>query len=79
MDLDTWGLYGGGGGRWTIPAMETSLHSHIAAIHIQERIDRAAGERLAREARASSKPEPHRARRLWRAKPRAKVAAMRGA
>jgi hypothetical protein len=79
VDPDTWGLYSGGGGRWTIPDMETSLHSHIAAIHIQDRIDRAAGERLAREARAASKPEPRRARRLWWARPRAKVAAMRGA
>jgi hypothetical protein len=36
--------------------MDTSLHSHIAAIHIQERIDRAAAERLAREVRRARKP-----------------------
>ncbi|HEX5781306.1 MAG TPA: hypothetical protein VFX80_05275 [Solirubrobacteraceae bacterium] len=46
--------------------METSLHSHIAAIHIQERIDRA--EHLAREVRAVSKPERRRVLRLWRPK-----------
>jgi hypothetical protein len=48
--------------------MDTSLHSHIIGIHIQERIDRASAERLAREARTASKPTSRRARRLWRAK-----------
>ena len=61
--------------------MDASLHSHLAAIHIQERIDRAAGERLAREVRAASKGDSRRPRLSWRrsAKPRAKVAAMRSA
>jgi hypothetical protein len=41
-----------------MPVMETSLHSHLIGIHIQERIDRAAAERLARSVR------PPRERRL---------------
>jgi hypothetical protein len=51
VDLDTLGLYSAGRRRWTMPDMDTSLHSHITAIHIQERMDRAAGERLARSVR----------------------------
>jgi hypothetical protein len=51
-----------------MPAMDTSLHSHIIGIHIQERIAFAERERLAREARVASKPEPRRLFRLWRPK-----------
>jgi hypothetical protein len=36
--------------------MDTSLHSHIIGIHIQERIERAAAERLARDAREPRAP-----------------------
>jgi hypothetical protein len=36
--------------------METSLHSHIVGIHIQERIALAERERLAREVRGPRKP-----------------------
>ena len=36
--------------------MDTSLHSHLSAIRIQERMERAAGERLARDVR----PRPRR-------------------
>jgi hypothetical protein len=56
VEVDTWGLYSRGGRRWTIPVMETSLHSHIAAIHIQERIAFAERERFAREVRGPRKP-----------------------
>jgi hypothetical protein len=36
--------------------METSLHSHIIGIHVQERIAFAERERLAREVRRDRKP-----------------------
>ena len=38
-----------------MPVMETSLHSHIAAIHIQERIAFAERERFARELRRQNR------------------------
>ncbi len=36
--------------------METSLHSHIISLHLQERITFAERERLAREVRSPRKP-----------------------
>jgi hypothetical protein len=45
--------------------METSLHSHIISLHIQERIDRAERKRAARELRRDRKP-----RRPWLRLPR---------
>lgn len=53
--------------------MDTNLHSHLIALHIQERIDRATNERVAREARAATKTASPRRRRLWRVKSRTKV------
>ena len=44
--------------------MDTSAHSHIIGIHIQERIERATAERLAREARPPRAPRLAR-RKFW--------------
>ena len=40
--------------------MDSNIHSHIVALHIQDRIAEAEAARLAREARA-----PRERRRLW--------------
>ena len=55
--------------------MDSTIHSHIVGLHIQDRIAEASAERLAREVRAAREPRPAR-RRLWRraAKPRTGVA-----
>ena len=60
--------------------MDSTLHSHIVGLHIQDRIAEASAERLAREVRAAREPRPAR-RRLWRraSKPRPKIAFHRAA
>jgi hypothetical protein len=58
--------------------MDSTIHSHIIGIHIQERIGEGDAARLAREASAAREPR-HARRRLWRraAKPRPNVAVRR--
>ena len=55
--------------------METSLHSHIIGIHIQERIAFAERERLARELRLARKPRLRLRRRAAAPTPLRKVGA----
>jgi hypothetical protein len=46
--------------------MDSTLHTHIAALHLQDRIARATEERTAREVRATDRT-PRRTRRApWR-------------
>ena len=52
--------------------MDSSVHSHLIAQHIQDRMTRATAERQAREARAD---RPRRRLRWLRARHRAVVAA----
>jgi hypothetical protein len=55
--------------------MDTTIHSHIAGLHIQGRIAEASAVRQTREARAPRRPRPAR-RHFWQraSKPRTGVA-----
>ena len=55
-----------------MPAMD-SLHSHIAGLHIQDRIAEATAARQAREVKRSRKPRLARFRRASKPRPRVAV------
>ena len=69
MRRDTQGAYMGGFGGGSINPMDATIHTLIAARHIQDRMDEATGARQARSVRR---------RRLWTRKARESVVADRG-
>ena len=69
MKRDTQGLYRGGSNGGSIVSMDATIHTLIAAQHIQDRIAEATSERQARSVRR---------RRSWSLKARRSAVADRG-